>query len=142
MMEKYFEEIHDPRQQAKVQHKLSEIIVLVICAVISGCDVWEDIADFCRVKLEWFRAALGLELRNGIPSHDTMERVFEMMDPKEFEQSFAQWIEDTCMLLSFFLCSLLPLLGAIFRFFPLVKQVCIRMPSSHEPAPPLVPSPV
>lgn len=96
MMEKYFEEIHDPRQQAKVQHKLSEIIVLVICAVISGCDVWEDIADFCRVKLEWFRVALGLELRNGIPSHDTMERVFEMMDPKEFEQSFAQWVEDTC----------------------------------------------
>ncbi len=45
MMQKYFEEMHDPRQQAKVQHKLSEIIVLVICAVISGCDVWEDIAD-------------------------------------------------------------------------------------------------
>ncbi len=96
MMQKYFEEMHDPRQQAKVQHKLSEIIVLVICAVISGCDVWEDIADFCRVKEDWFRTALGLELRNGVPSHDTLKRVFELMNPKEFEQSFARWVEDTC----------------------------------------------
>ncbi len=91
-----FEKINDPRQAAKVQHKLSEIILLVICAVVSGCDVWEDIADFCRVKEEWFRDDLGLELRNGIPSHDTMQRVFEMMDPREFEKCFVEWVESTC----------------------------------------------
>lgn len=95
-MRGYFEEIKDPRQAGKVQHKLSEVIVLVIAAVICGCDVWEDIADFCRVKEEWFRTDLGLELRNGIPSHDTLQRVFEMMDPKEFEQCFVNWVESTC----------------------------------------------
>ena len=96
MMKEYFEGIHDERQAGKVQHKLAEIVVMVICAVISGCDVWEDIADFCRVKEEWLRKEIGLELRNGVPSHDTMQRIFEMMNPKEFEASFAQWIEDTC----------------------------------------------
>ena len=89
MMKEYFEGIHDERQAGKVQHKLAEIIVMVICAVISGCDVWEDIADFCRVKEEWLRKEIGLELRNGVPSHDTMQRIFEMMNPKEFEASFA-----------------------------------------------------
>ena len=91
-----FEGINDPRQGSKVQHKLSEIIVLVICAVVSGCDVWEDIADYCRVKEAWFREELGLKLRNGIPSHDTMQRVFELMEPKEFERCFVAWIENTC----------------------------------------------
>lgn len=95
-MQEFFKEINDPRQAGKVQYKLSEIIVLVIGAVISGCDVWEDIADFCRVKEDWYRDELGLELRNGIPSHDTLQRVFEMMDPKEFEQCFVKWVESTC----------------------------------------------
>ena len=95
-MVEYFEKIHDPRQAAKVQHKMAEVIVLVIAAVICGCDEWEDIADFCRVKEEWFRTDLGLELRNGIPSHDTLQRVFELMDPKEFEQCFVKWVESTC----------------------------------------------
>lgn len=95
-MLEFFEGIKDPRQAGKVQHNMAEIIVLVICGVIAGCDVWEDIADYCRVKLEWFREALGLKLVNGIPSHDTMERVFAMMDPKEFEERFAQWVESAC----------------------------------------------
>ena len=71
-MSEYFEGMTDPRQEAKVKHSFIETIMIVICAVIAGCDVWEDIADYCRVKEAWFREALGLELANGIPSHDTM----------------------------------------------------------------------
>jgi len=92
-MQKYFEEIADKRQSWKVKHKLSEIVVTTICAVISGCEEWEDIEDFCKVKEEWFREKLGLVLEHGIASHDTYEREFEMIEPKEFEKSFNEWVE-------------------------------------------------
>ena len=91
---KYFESIKDSRQQTKVQHNLVETILLVVCAVIAGCDVWEDIADYCRVKEAWFRERLGLKLDNGIPSHDTMSRIFGMLDPKEFQKQFIEWAHD------------------------------------------------
>ena len=61
MME-YLEGLTDPRQQKKVLHSFTETIMLVICAAAAGCDVWEDIADYCRVKEEWFREKLGLKL--------------------------------------------------------------------------------
>lgn len=95
-MTEYFVTITDPRQPGKVQHNFVETIMIVICAVIAGCDVWEDIADYCRVKEEWFRERLGLKLENGIPSHDTMSRIFGMMDPKEFQKHFAEWVQGTC----------------------------------------------
>lgn len=69
---------------------------MVVCAVIAGCDVWEDIADFCRVKEGWFRESIGLELKNGIPSHDTFARIFQRMDPIAFEKSFREWVMNCC----------------------------------------------
>ena len=48
-MKEYFDGLTDPRQQTKVKHSLVETIMMVICTVIAGCDVWEDIADYCRV---------------------------------------------------------------------------------------------
>ena len=95
-MKEHFEIIRDPRQASKVMHNMVEIIVMVVCAVIAGCDVWEDIADFCRVKEEWLREKLGLELKNGIPSHDTFARIFQIMDPKEFEKAFRNWVSECC----------------------------------------------
>ena len=95
-MSEYFKGMTDPRQEAKVKHSFIETIMIVICAVIAGCDVWEDIADYCRVKEAWFREALGLELANGIPSHDTMERIFAMLNPKEFQGRFIAWVQRAC----------------------------------------------
>ena len=92
-MQKYFEEIADPRQAGKVKHKLIEVLVTGICAVISGCEYFEDIADFCSVKCEWFREKLGLKLECGTASHDTYERVFEMIEPIEFEKGFVKWVQ-------------------------------------------------
>ena len=94
-MKEYFESIKDPRQQSKVQHNFTETIMMIICAVIAGCDVWEDIADYCRVKEAWFKERLGLKLENGIPSHDTMSRIFGMLEPKEFQARFIEWVEGT-----------------------------------------------
>jgi predicted transposase YbfD/YdcC len=69
-----------------------EIVITTICAVISGCEHWEDIVDFCRVKESWFREKLKLELKNGTASHDTYQRVFQLIDPQEFEKGFISWV--------------------------------------------------
>ena len=92
MLQRHFENIEDPREAGKVDHNLLEIIVMTICAVISGCEYWEDIADFCAVKSLWFKEKMGLELKNGVASHDTFQRVFQLLDPAEFERCFLSWI--------------------------------------------------
>ena len=92
-MKAYFEEITDPRQEWKVEHNLVEIVVMTICAVISGCEHWEDIVDFCKVKQSWFKEKLGLVLKNGLASHDTFQRVFQLICPMEPERCFLSWIK-------------------------------------------------
>lgn len=96
MLQDYFQGLTDKRQPWKIKHKLLEIVVMTICAVIAGCDAWEDIMDFCRVKECWFKQSLHMELANGIPSHDTMQRVWGMLDPNEFRQRFRAWVESVC----------------------------------------------
>ena len=95
-MKEYFETLTDPRQQGKILHNFAEIVMMVVCAVIAGCDVWEDIADYCRVKEKWLRERIGLKLRNGIPSHDTLSRVFGMLEPGEFQARFIEWAQYAC----------------------------------------------
>lgn len=96
MFAEHFEGLTDTRQAGKVKYSLLEIIVMTVCAVIAGCEVWEDIADYCRVKEEWFRESLGMKLKNGIPSHDTMQRVWGMLEPEEFERCFRSWVSSVC----------------------------------------------
>ena len=93
-MQQYFEEITDKRSPWKIKHKMTEIIVMTICAVTGGCDSWEVIEDFCKVKETWFREQMNLTLANGIPSHDTFERVFGMIEPAEFEKNFIKWVRE------------------------------------------------
>ena len=96
MMREYFSDLTDVRQSGKVRHNLLEVVVMTICAVIAGCDVWEDIVDFCRVKEKWFVESLNMKLENGIPSHDTMQRIWGMILPEEFERSFRSWVASVC----------------------------------------------
>ena len=84
-MKKQFETLTDPRQPWKVSYSLFEIVIMTICAVISGCEYYEGIVDFCRVKENWFREKQSHELKTGIASHDTFQRV---INPKELEDSF------------------------------------------------------
>ena len=92
-MRTFFENITDSRQSWKTTHNLHEVIVMTICAVISGCDIWEEIVDFCKVKEQWFRDRLKLSLTNGIASHDTFQRVFQLINPDEMEKSFVSWVK-------------------------------------------------
>jgi predicted transposase YbfD/YdcC len=88
-IEQHFD-LTDPRIDRTKLHKLLDIVVIAICAVIAGADNWEDIAEFGQAKVDWFKRFL--ELPNGIPSHDTFNRVFARLDPQEFRQGFMSWI--------------------------------------------------
>lgn len=94
MMKKHFETITDGRQAGKIKHNLLEIIVMVICAVVAECEAWYQIEHYCKSKKAWFKKKLKMKLKYGVPSHDTFERVFAMIDPKEFEKCFIAWINE------------------------------------------------
>ncbi len=89
-IEKHFGKITDPRVERTKRHKLLDIIVITICGVICGADDWVNIEIFGKAKLEWLKTFL--ELPGGIPSHDTLGRVFAALDPQEFENSFMEWV--------------------------------------------------
>ena len=64
---------------------------ITICAVICGADGWKDIELYGQCKYKWLKKFL--ELPNGIPSHDTMKRVFSLLNPEQLQQCFLKWIE-------------------------------------------------
>jgi predicted transposase YbfD/YdcC len=85
----HFASLEDPRVERTKLHPLLSIVTIALCAVICGAETWEDIAEFGRAKAEWLGSFL--ELPNGIPSHDTFNRVFQALDPKQFEACFLNW---------------------------------------------------
>jgi predicted transposase YbfD/YdcC len=85
----HFEDMPDPRQQAKVLYPLSEIILLTLCAIISGADSYVEIAEFGKVKLNFLKKFL--PFTHGIPSHDTIGIVFSNIDSKIFNNKFVEW---------------------------------------------------
>jgi predicted transposase YbfD/YdcC len=86
----YFATINDPRIERTKYHKLIDILVISLCAFICGADTWIQIEQYGKSKKEWLKAFL--ELPHGIPSHDTFNRVFAALNPKEFEECFMKWV--------------------------------------------------
>ncbi len=87
----HFETLEDPRVDDLVEHHLLDIIALTICAVICGADSWVEIEAYGRSKVDWLKSFLALP--NGIPSHDTISRLFAMLDPAALQSCFVSWIE-------------------------------------------------
>jgi predicted transposase YbfD/YdcC len=85
----HFADLPDPRRAQGKRHRLSDMIVIAVCAVICCADGWADVADFGRAKLKWFQTFL--DLPHGIPCQDTFERVFARLDPDGFERCFMSW---------------------------------------------------
>jgi predicted transposase YbfD/YdcC len=85
------ENIRDTRQEWKVLHKLSEIVLIVLLALLANADEWEIIEDFAYANEEFLRKHL--VLANGIPSHDTIQRVMAIIEPKEMQTVQLAWNE-------------------------------------------------
>ena len=83
------QEVPDPRAPYNQKHKFLDIIIIAITAILCGMDTWNEIEDWANSKKDWLGRFL--ELPGGIPSHDTINRVFQMMDPKKFRDAFFQW---------------------------------------------------
>ena len=86
----HFGTVEDPRCCGKIEHRLLDILVIAVCAVIACAESWCDIALYGRSKLAWLQTFL--ELPNGIPPHDTFRRVFMLIDPDTFETGFTAWV--------------------------------------------------
>lgn len=87
---RYFSDLSDPRIDRAKRHKLIDLIVIAICAVICDADGWEDIETFALARVAWLSTFL--ELPNGTPSHDIFRRVFARLDTKAFQRCFLGWI--------------------------------------------------
>ena len=74
----YFLNITDWRESHKVQHKLSDILLVGLCTYLSNGEDFEDMVIFAKTKGHLLPDLLSLS--NGIPSHDTFNRVFQALD--------------------------------------------------------------
>ena len=83
--------LEDPRIERQKRHKLGDILVIAVCAVLCGAESFPAIEDFGQVRYTWLKQFL--ELPNGIPSHDTFNRVFRVLDPVQFQACFLSWMQ-------------------------------------------------
>lgn len=86
----YFAAVPDPRVKRSQLHPLASVLVLSLCAIVCGADSFVAIEYFGKVREKWLKTFL--DLPNGIPSHDTIGRIFAMLDPKVLEEGFRRWV--------------------------------------------------
>jgi predicted transposase YbfD/YdcC len=96
-IKKYFARLKDPRVRGRTQHLLMDIIFIAICGVIANCNDWHDIVLFAKKRVTWFKRFL--RLPNGVPSHDTFERVFTLLDGQAFQRCCLLWLREASELL-------------------------------------------
>jgi predicted transposase YbfD/YdcC len=87
----HFADVPDPRIARHRWHKLSDILVIAVCAVLCGAESYPAIEDFGHERAEWLKQFL--ELPEGIPSHDTFNRVLRLLDPVQFQACFLRWMQ-------------------------------------------------
>jgi predicted transposase YbfD/YdcC len=88
----YFRDLSDPRRETRnKKHRLIDILVIALCGTIAGCHSAVEIAAYGRSKGAWLETFL--QLPNGIPSHDTFSRVFQLLDARKFHDCFVAWVQ-------------------------------------------------
>ena len=92
----HFSKLEDPRVDRNKKHELIDVIVLCVCAVLSGAEGWCDIEEFGRTKLDWLRRYV--PLANGIPVDDTIARIISALSVSGFQECFLSWMEDVVKL--------------------------------------------
>jgi predicted transposase YbfD/YdcC len=86
----HFSNVEEPRIERTKIHGLIDILFISVAGTIAGCDGPTDIASFARTQLAWCRKFV--ELKNGVPSHDTIGRVISLMKPEQFQKAFMDWV--------------------------------------------------
>jgi predicted transposase YbfD/YdcC len=99
-LQKIFLEVPDFRLNRRKLHLLSDILVISLCGVISGANDFEDIAEYGRQKQSFLSKFL--DLPNGIPSHDTFNRVFRHLDTQSFNKCLVKWSSEILNCLDFY----------------------------------------
>ncbi len=92
-LETHFRDMPDPRVKGRCTYALLDILIVAICAVLSGAETWDEVALFGVEREGWLKQFLALT--NGIPSHDTFRRVFSLLDARVFQECFMRWVEQT-----------------------------------------------
>src|SRR5437588_2493380 len=87
----HFKTLTDPRVDRTKDHELVDVLVIAVCCLLCAGQSFNDMEDFGKAKYGWFKTFLSL--RNGIPSHDTFNRVFQALDPKQFLECFLRWTQ-------------------------------------------------
>lgn len=89
IVEEFLSLVDDPRMDRTRKHSLETILVVSLMAVICGADNFVAIEKFASAKREWLETFLDME--NGVPSHDTIGRVFAALNSKSLGEAFRQW---------------------------------------------------
>ena len=92
----HFSELEDPRVERNKKHELIDVIVLCVCAVVSGAEGWSDIEEFGLAKLKWLRRYV--PLANGVPVDDTIARIISALSVSGFQECFMSWMGDAVKL--------------------------------------------
>ena len=87
---KHFAGLRDPRLNRRKRHLLPDILAIAVCAVIAGANNFPQVEAFGKRRRDWLGKFLALP--NGIPSHDTFERVFQRLCPDAFQRCFLGWL--------------------------------------------------
>src|SRR5512137_844797 len=87
----HFARMADPRINRRKAHDLVDILVIAVCTLLCAGETFNDMEDFGKAKHAWFKTFLSL--RNGIPSHDTFNRLFTALDPQGFLDCFLRWTQ-------------------------------------------------
>lgn len=86
-------DLSDPRVVTRASHNLIDIMVIGVISIICGAESWYEMEKFAHAKELWFKKFL--DLPNGVPSHDTFSRIFGLVDPKQFELCFMNWVKES-----------------------------------------------
>src|SRR5699024_4406289 len=85
----HFKQIQDPRSHINRLHELNEVLLIGIISVLCGAETWKQMEEFSKSKVKFLKSLM--ELPNGVPSDDTLNRVFSCIAPKQFETCFVNW---------------------------------------------------
>lgn len=91
-----FLSIRDPRVGGRCTYPLMSILVIVLCGLICGCDGWKSMELLAKTRRRWLSQFIDLD--SGIPSHQTLARVFSLIEPSAFEQCLSDWVAQMCEL--------------------------------------------